>query len=75
MSEYACVDIYFDKHCVGHGSICDAIKQNESEVEKIDFFFLLFFWHFLLGYCLGFNLVKPPQRFGNWFQRYKRLKD
>ena len=35
-----------------------------------------FFWHFLLGYCLGFyNLVKTPQRLGNWFQRYKQLKD
>ena len=34
-----------------------------------------FFWHFLLGYCLGFNLVKIPQRWGNWFQRYKQLKD
>ena len=36
---------------------------------------LLFFWHFLLEYCLGFNLVKTPQRLGNWFQRYKQLKD
>ena len=49
--------------------ICDAIKQNESEVEKYDF------WHFLLGYYLGFNLVKPLQRLVNWFQRYKQLKD
>ena len=32
------------------------------------------FWHFLVGYCLGFNLVKTPQRLGNWFQRYKQLK-
>ena len=31
--------------------ICDAIKQNESEVEKYDV---------CLGYCLGFNLMKPP---------------
>ena len=35
----------------------------------------LVFRHFLLGYCLGFNLVKTPQRLGNWFQRYKQLKD
>ena len=60
---------------------CDAIKQNESEVKKIWFFFLffcfvLFFLQLLLGYnCLGFNLVKTPQRLGNWFQRYKQLKD
>ena len=37
--------------------ICDAIKQNESEVKKIWF---LVFWHFLLGYCLDFDLVKIP---------------
>ena len=42
-------------------NICDAIKQNESEVEKHDFFFFFFFFlQFLLGYCLGFNLVKNP---------------
>ena len=23
------------------------------------------FWHFLLGYCLGFNLLKTPQRLDN----------
>ena len=40
--------------------ICDEIKQNESEVKKYEF-------GFLLGYCLGFNLVKTPQRLGNWF--------
>ena len=28
-----------------------------------------------IGYCLGFNWVKTPQRLGNWFQRYKQLKD
>ena len=39
---------------------CDGIKQNESEVKKYDFFS-----HFLLGYDLGFNLVKTPQRLGN----------
>ena len=33
------------------------------------------FWHFLLGYWLGFNLVKTPQKLGNRFQRYKQLKD
>ena len=54
--------------------ICDAIKQNESEVEKYDFYKLAF-WHFLLGYCLGFNLLKTPQRLGNWFQRHKLLMD
>ena len=31
--------------------ICDAIKQNESEVENMIFGF----WHFLLGYFLGFK--------------------
>ena len=35
----------------------------------------LFLWQFLLGYCLGFNLGKTPQRLANWFQRYKWLKD
>ena len=29
-------------------TICDVIKQNESEVEKFDFF-LFFFLHFLFG--------------------------
>ena len=47
--------------------MCDVIKQNESEVEKYDFLF--FFCHFLFGYCLGFSLLKTPQRLGNWFQR------
>ena len=47
---------------------------------KIWFFkiFLIFFFgggYFLLEYCLGFNLVKTPQTLGNWFQRYKQLKD
>ena len=37
--------------------ICDAIKQNESEVENVSF---LEFWYFLLGYYLSCNLVKPP---------------
>ena len=48
---------------------CDQAKWVWSR--KIWFFF----WHFLLGYCLGFNLVKHPQRLDNWFQRYKQLKD
>ena len=39
------------------------------------FFKFFLIWHFLLGYCLRFNLVKTPQRLGNWFQRYKQLKD
>ena len=51
--------------------ICEVIEQNESEVEKYDFCFLAF----LLGYCSGFNLVKTPQRLGNWFQKYKQLKN
>ena len=34
-----------------------------------------FFLHFLLGHCLGFNLVKTPQRLGNCFWRYKQVKD
>ena len=42
------------------------------KVEKHDFFF---FFHFLFGYCLGFNLVKNPHWLSNWFQRYKQLKD
>ena len=39
--------------------------------------FCFFFLHVLLvlGYCLGFHLVKTPQRLGNWFQRCKQLKD
>ena len=40
------------------------MKQNESEVEKYDFGF----WYFLLGYCLGFNLLENPLRLGSWFQ-------
>ena len=36
--------------------------------------FGFFFWHFPLGYCLGFNLVKAPQRLGSWFQRYKTVE-
>ena len=36
---------------------------------------ILVFWNFLLGYCLGVNFVKTSQRLGNWFQRYKQLKD
>ena len=35
----------------------------------------VFFWYFLFGYFLGFNLVKTPQGLGNWFQRNKHLKD
>ena len=47
---------------------------------KYMIFFVLFvclfvFWHFLIGHCLGFNLVKPTQRLGNRFQKYKQLKD
>ena len=33
------------------------------------------FLAFAIRYCLSFNLVRTPQRLGNWFQRYKRLKD
>ena len=49
---------------------CDKAKWVWSQ--KIWFLVL---WHFLLGYCLGFNLVKTPQRLGSWFQWYKQLKD
>ena len=38
--------------------ICDANKQNESEVEKHDFFFR----HFLFGFCLGLNLIKKKKK-------------
>ena len=58
------IQLYIFEH-----EICDTIKQNESEVGKYDFCFL---GHFLFGYCVGFNLVKTPQRLGNWFQRYKQ---
>ena len=51
-------------------------RDQAKWVEKYDFFvFCFFLWYFLSGYCLGFNLVKTPQRLGNWFQRYKQLKD
>ena len=43
---------------------CDAIKQNESEVEN-----------FLLGYHLNFNFVKTPWRLDNWFSRNSILSD
>ena len=45
--------------------ICDAIKQNESEVENFSF---LEFWHFLLGYYLSLNVVKPHRDWaiGSW---------
>ena len=49
--------------------ICDAIKQNESEVENF------VFWYFLLGYYLSFNLVKTLWRLGYWFLRYSILSD
>ena len=52
---------------------CDARSSKMSLKSKYMIF--VFLWHFLSGYCLGFNLVKPPQRLGNWFQRYKELKD
>ena len=51
---------------------CDAIMQDESEVEN---FFSFIFWHFLLGYYLRFNLVKTPWRLGNWFPRNSTLSD
>ena len=50
-------------------SICNVIKQNESEVKKkkkkrrfLVFWHFLSFFDFLWGYYLGFNLVKTPQR-------------
>ena len=49
---------------------CDQAKWVWSQ--KIWF---LVCWHFLLGCCLGFNLVKTPQMLGTWFQRYKQMKD
>ena len=61
---YANIKNNFDK--------CDVIEQNESEVENFSFHF---FWHFLLGYYLSFNLVKPSQRLGNWFSRNSILSD
>ena len=33
------------------------------------------FLAFSIRVCLGFNLVKTPQRLDNWFQRHKQLKD
>ena len=45
--------------------ICDAIKQNESEVENFCFCFSAF----SVRYHLSFNLVKPPWGLGNWFSR------
>ena len=44
--------------------VCDAIKQNESEVEKNQNFI---FWHLQFAYYLSFNLVKTPWRLGYWF--------
>ena len=57
-------------------NICDAIKQNESEVKKTNkqtnkFYFFL---AFAFNYYLSFNLVKAPRRLGNWFYRYRQLK-
>ena len=40
----------------------------QSSMSKNMIFFFIF-------YCLCFNLKKFPQRLGNWFQRYKQLKD
>ena len=38
--------------------------------------FVCLFVFFLFSIrVLGFNLVKTPQRLGNWFQRYGQLKD
>ena len=41
--------------------ICNAIKQNESWSQQIWFFFGFFFLHFVLGYCLVYNLAKTRQ--------------
>ena len=38
-------------------ALCDAIKQNESEVEKNENFIT---WHLLFAYYLSFNFVKTP---------------
>ena len=36
--------IYLANLCICFGNICDAIKQNESEVEKYDFWFFGIFY-------------------------------
>ena len=59
--------------CYLQNYICDAIKQNESEVEK--FIFFLFFWHFLLVDYLSFKLVKTLWRLSNWFLRNSILSN
>ena len=62
MSITSCLYIYVMRSC------------KMSLKPKLKIWFLVF-WHCLLGYCLGFNLVKTPQKLGNCFQRYKQLKD
>ena len=42
---------------------------------KFFFFFCFVFWHFLLVYYLGFNLVKTLWRLRNWFSRNSSLSD
>ena len=76
-------------YCVyGILELCQQIYQTNLLMNKINvmwsskmslksknMIFVFLAWHFLSGYCFGFNLVKTPQRLGNWFQRYKQLKD
>ena len=49
------------------------MRSNKMSLKSKNMIFVL--WYFILGYCLGFNLVKIPQRLDNWFQRYKQLMD
>ena len=58
-------------HSKSYFNNCDAIKQNESEVENVCFCFL---WHFLLEYYFSFNLAKTRWRLSNWFLRKKRFE-
>ena len=44
---------------------CDASSKMSLQSKSMIFFWGGGFWHFLLGYCLDFNLVKIPQRLGN----------
>ena len=50
---------------------CDAIEQNESEVENMIFIFLTF----LIRVLFSFDLVKTPWRLDNRFLRYKHMNN
>ena len=52
--------------------ICGVIKQNQSEVDQIQF---LIFLSNCMHHFNSYILQKTPLKLVNWFQRYEKLKD